>query len=95
VAARKEYFFQSIGPGVTAGVFIHGHATNEAVAYSVVPFENSRDPFGSPPVLDVALTVGDTQRHVDGTVARTVFVRNNAGFNDCSVQVLSIVESTA
>jgi hypothetical protein len=82
MAVRKDYFFHSISPGVTASVFIHGYTTDEAVAYSVIPFENARDPFGGTPFLSVALSVGNTERHVDGTVARTVFVHNNAFSND-------------
>ena len=95
MSATKEFFFESIAPGMTASVFIHGYADDEAVAYSLVPFEHVREPFGGPPLLVVSLTVGDTQRHVDGTVARTISVHNNAGFNDCSVQVLAIRENAA
>jgi hypothetical protein len=39
------------------------------------------------------VTQGETFRHVDGTVARKVYIQNLAPFNPCAVDLLQIVES--
>jgi hypothetical protein len=88
VAARLIYRFDYIDPLATVGVYIHGYQTNEAVVYSAVVYvENSYYP-------DVSIDMTQTRvnRHVDGTVARTVWVTNVSGNSACTVDILDISE---
>lgn len=92
MTAIKEYKWDYIAPGATVGVYIHGYLDNEAVAYSAVVYglrgEDYFLRFGS-----INLTQERVDRHIDGTIARTVWVQNLQNFNPCSVDLLSIVET--
>jgi len=91
MAVREEYYWNYIAPGATARLNIYGYGENDAVTYSVTPYEHSGIPFGPDPFISVTLTLEDVHRHPDGSVARTVSVRNNASFNDCAAKLLAIV----
>ena len=92
MAANLEFRIDYIAPGASAGVFIHGYANNQAVAYSAVVYAGFGDgvPF---PLGRVNLTQGEVLRHVDGTIGRTVNVQNLAPFNSCTVDVLVLWDS--
>jgi hypothetical protein len=92
MAANLEFRFDFIAPNSSAGVFIHGYGNREAVAYSAVVFPGSGA--GVPnPLGKVNMTLGETLRHVDGTIGRTVNVQNLAPFNSCTVDILILRES--
>ena len=89
MAAGRVYRFDYIDPSATVGVYHHGYGIQDAVAYSAVVYvENSNWP-------DVSIDMTQTRvnRHVDGTVARTVWVTNSSWNSPCTVDILIIVES--
>jgi hypothetical protein len=90
--AQRVYRWDYIAPAGSADVFIHGYSNKEAVTYSAVVWGGyARDvPY---PLGHIIMTQADTYRHVDGSVARKVYVKNAASFNPCSVDLLSISES--
>ena len=92
MAANLAYRFDYIAPNGSTSVFLHGYSNNEAVNYSAVVYAGFGEgvPF---PKGHATVTQGETFRHVDGTVARKVYVQNNAPFNSCTVDILQQVES--
>lgn len=69
------FTWPSISPGETVGLFIHGYGTSDFAAYSIVPALHSNEPPGAETV-QAQLTYGLTGVHVDGTIARTIYVQN-------------------
>lgn len=59
------------------GVFIHGYGDDDYAAFMAKPRLNSNVPPGAVQVK-AQLTEGETHRHVDGTVARTIWVQNKS-----------------
>jgi hypothetical protein len=90
--ANLEYRFTYIAPNTGANVFIHGYAENAAVVYSARVYAGS-GPGVPNPVGHATISQGETFRHVDGTVARKVYVQNQAPFNSCTLDVLKIIET--
>lgn len=77
--AQEVYRFGYVAPGETTNIFIHNYSNKRAVAYSGVG-EGLQQPAGSPypPQVHFTVSQGETYRHVDGTVARKVYVTNQA-----------------
>lgn len=92
MAARLRYRFDYIAPNGSASVFMHGYSNRQAVSYSAIVYAGSGAgvPF---PAGRINMTQGETYRHVDGTVARKVYVQNLAPFNSCTVDILEIIET--
>jgi hypothetical protein len=92
MVARIRFSWDYIAPNSTASVFMHGYTYRQAVSYSATVYGLPGDgvPF---PASHIILTQGETFRHVDGTVARKVYVQNRAPFNPCQVDILEIIES--
>jgi len=91
MAAQLVYRFNYIGPNSGNNVFIHGYSNRDAVNYSAVVYPLSGDAYY--PLGHANLTQGETFRHVDGTVARKVYVQNLAPFNPCVIDVLQMSET--
>ena len=92
MSASVVFRFDYVAPNSSTSLFIHGYSTKEAVNYSAVVYPGS-GPGVLFPLGHINLTQGDTYWHVNGTVARKVFIRNLAGFNSCAVDILHTVES--
>jgi hypothetical protein len=90
--ANKAFSFPFIAANSSTSVFLHGYSNNQAVSYSAVVTGLSA-PGVLTPLARVIVTQGETFRHVDGTVARKVYIQNLAPFNPCAVDLLQIVES--
>jgi hypothetical protein len=88
MAALVEYRWDLIHANETVSVFIYGYADNDAVNYSAVVY-GGYAPFD---IGHIKITQGETFRHVDGSVARTVYVENLAS-NFSKVDLLAINES--
>jgi hypothetical protein len=69
--------WEFIGNHETVGLFIHGYGEDDYVAFMVKPRLNSNVPSGAVAVK-AQLTEGETHRHVDDTVARTIWVQNTS-----------------
>jgi hypothetical protein len=92
MAADLVFRFDFIAPNSGNNVFIHGYSNNQAVNYSAVVYPGS-GPGVLFPLGHVNMTQGETFRHVDGTVARKVYVQNLAPFNSCTVDILETIET--
>ena len=93
MAARVVYTFRSIGPGITASLFIHGYSDRQAVNYSMVLY-NQPGPGVLFPQAHATLIQGETFRWiVDGSIGRKVYVQNHDPFSSVGVDILEIVES--
>jgi hypothetical protein len=93
MAAHIVYTFNSIAPGVTTSVFIHGYPNKEAVSYSAVIY-NQPGPGVLFPQAHVTLTQGETFRWiVDGTIGRKVYITNHDPFSSVGVDILEMHES--
>jgi len=90
--AALVFRFDYIAPNSGTSLFIHGYSNRMAANYSAVVYPGSAPgvPF---PLGHITLTEGETYRHVDGTVARKLYIQNLAPFNPCTVDILHIVES--
>jgi hypothetical protein len=93
MAASRIYRFEFIAPGETGRVFIHGYSEKDAVNYSAVVSGIDVPQVLSGPLGHINITQGETFRHVDGTVARMVYVENLAPSNPCLVDILEVRES--
>jgi hypothetical protein len=72
--------------------FIHGYNNKQAVTYSLVVFPGTGA--GVPyPKADATLYQGRYTKHVDGTFAQVITIKNNAPFNTVNVNLLAQVES--
>jgi hypothetical protein len=90
--ANLVFRFDHIAPNSGTSLFIHGYSNKQAVNYSAVVYPGS----GAGvlfPLGRINLTQGETFRHVDGTVARKVYIQNLAPFNSCAVDILHTVEN--
>ena len=103
MSATVVYKFESIAPGQTVSVFIHGYTDTQAVAYSAIvsgqfpsPWTESQPEGTRPGTMragHVTLTQGETFRWVvDGTIARKVYIQNHEVDAPVGVEVLQIVE---
>ena len=91
MAAQLVYTFDYIAPYAGGNLFIHGYSDRNAVNYSAVVYALSGEAYY--PAGHMNLTQGETFRHVDGTVARKVYVQNLAPFNPCAIDILQIAET--
>jgi hypothetical protein len=91
MAAQLVYTFRYIAPNAGSNIFIHGYSDRDAVNYSAVVYALPGDAYY--PVGHINLTQGETFRHVDGTVARKVYVQNLTPFNPCAIDILQTVET--
>jgi hypothetical protein len=71
--ADRVYFWQSIAPGATVGVYVHGYGEGEVAVYSTEII--------NPNILErgwevINLTQGIMHVHVDLTMAREAWVQN-------------------
>jgi hypothetical protein len=73
----EVFSWQQIGGNETVGVFIHGYSDSDYAAFMIKPRLHSNVP---PATVSVKaqLIEGETHRHVDGTVARTISVHNTS-----------------
>lgn len=92
MAAQKVFGFPFIAANSSTSVFLHGYSNTQAVSYSAVVTGLSA-PGVLNPAAHIILTQGETFRHVDGTVARKVYVQNLAPFNPCAVDILQLIDS--
>jgi len=76
MGAARVYTWHGIAPNATVGIFVHGYDTKDVVAYSIVPYYDANEPPGAAPKKAAQMTEGETSIHVDGTIARTIFVEN-------------------
>jgi hypothetical protein len=90
--AVMDIFSTSIAANSSWSLFDHGFAANQAVTYSIIVFPGEGQGVLNP-AAHATLTQGETFQHVDGTVARKIYVQNNAPFNSVDVHVIAIVES--
>lgn len=90
--ANVVFRFDYVAPNSGTSVFIHGYSNREAVNYSAVVYPGS-GPGVLFPLGHIKMTQGDTFRHVDGTVARKVYIQNLAAFNSCAVEILQTREN--
>ena len=98
MSAQIEYTFDSIAPGVTTSVFIHGYSPVEAVTYCILPRDLTWFPdLPRSPNAVASYSIGDTSIHVDNTIARKVFVTNNsvpgAGSGVIGLDVVAIIDT--
>jgi hypothetical protein len=91
MSAWTEYRFGYIAPNASAGVYIHGYSNRQSVTYSAVVYALSGDAYY--PLGKIKMTQDITVRHVDGTVAREIWVQNLAPFNPCAVDLNIMSES--
>ena len=87
MAAWVVYRWDLIQANETVSVFIHPYADNETANYSAVVY-GGYAPFD---IGHINITQGETFRHVDGTVARKVYVENLAS-NFSKVDLLETYE---
>ncbi len=91
MAAQLIYKWGHIEPNAGVSVLCWGYSDRRAVNYSAVVYTGS-----GPGVLfpqgHILIGQGETFRHVDGTVARKVYIRNLAPFESCSVDLLQMAE---
>lgn len=75
--SQKLYTWHFIDAHTTVGAFIHGYSDDQFVAYSIVPTLSSNEP---PAAIQIqaGFSLQWTGRHVDGTVARLVYVTNDS-----------------
>jgi len=71
------YQWDNISPNETVSLFIHGYATTDFAAYTIIPALDSNEPSGAVQVM-AQMTNGVSSVHVDGTIAHTVIVQNQS-----------------
>ena len=71
-----RYQWDSIAPGTTASVWVHGFSVTEIPVYVAVPNVFELLSFGAtaPPLPQFNLTQGEFGIHVDGSIARLAAV---------------------
>lgn len=84
--ATLVYRFNYIAPNSEASVFFHG-LSEGFTTFSLRVFAGFGD--GVPhPAGRASMRQDEFYRHVDGTMARKVYVRNLAPFNSCTADLL-------
>jgi hypothetical protein len=71
------FSWQQIGANETVSLFIHGYGDGDYAAFMIKPRLASNEPPAAVTVK-AQLIEGETHRHVDGTVARTISVHNTS-----------------
>ncbi len=89
--AYKEYSWDYIAPGATVGVYIHGYPDNWALTYCGVVYALEGEAYY--PLGQIDVTQTEVTRHVDGTLAHTVWVTNRAPFNPCATDLNVLYDS--
>lgn len=92
IMAVIDYGWYTIAPNGQQSVFCHGFQHNQAASFSIVVFPGTGEgvPF---PAAHASLSQGEYFKHVDGTFAQKVYIKNLAPFNSCNVHLLAQVES--
>ncbi len=72
MSSNVVYRYFQFEPHSSRGLFIHGYSDTEAVDYCLVVARLGGAETGGP----ITITQGETYRHVDGTVARKVYIAN-------------------
>jgi hypothetical protein len=92
--ATEVFRFHQLLWDETVGLFIHGYGDSEFADYAIVPTLASNVPSGAVQV-QAQLTDDVTSRHVDGTVARTIWIQNRSVGPQpfISVRVIDFTES--
>jgi len=87
-----DYGWYTLAPNVQQEVFCHGFQHNEAATFSIVVFPGTGEgvPF---PAAHASLSQGEYFKHVDGTFAQKIYLKNLAPFNSCNVHLLAQVDS--
>ena len=75
--AREIFRWVHIDPHATVGAYVHGYGTRVFAAHCIVPALRSNVPSGAVQVK-AQMTSTETSVHVDGTIARTIFVENRS-----------------
>src|SRR5436190_277212 len=73
MAGQALYQWDYIAPFATVKAYVHGYGDRTAQTFSIVPFQYES---ASGLTQRVTLTQGSVKRHVDGTVARELWVKN-------------------
>jgi hypothetical protein len=73
----EVFRWQQIQGNETVGLFITGDSDSDHADFSIKPQLNSNEPPGAVTVK-AQLTDGETQRHTDGSIGRTIFVHNTS-----------------
>lgn len=90
MGARLAYRFHYIAPNQEAAVFYHG-LSDGFTMFSLRVFAGSGAGVNNP-VGRASMRQDEFYRHVDGTMARKVYVRNLAPFNSCTADLLLLEE---
>jgi len=77
MSVSNLFHFNEIGPGQKVGLFVHGYTELDFSAYAIIPSLHANVPPAAVTVT-AQLSEGPTSRHVDGTVARTIFIENQS-----------------
>ena len=91
MSASLAYRFSYIAPNSETSVFFHGLGEG-FTAFSLRVFAG----FGAGvlnPVGRASLRQDEFYRHVDGTMARKLYVRNLAPFNSCTADLLLLQQA--
>jgi len=86
MAARLVYRFNYIAPNAEANVFFHG-LSEGFTSFSLRVFAGFGDGVLYP-AGRASMRQDEFYRHVDGTMARKIYVRNLAPFNSCTADLL-------
>jgi hypothetical protein len=77
IRVLELFRWEFIGADATVGLFVHGYGDDDYAGFMVKPTLRSNVPPATVTVK-AQLIEGETHRHVDGTVARTIFVHNTS-----------------
>lgn len=88
MSAALIYRFNYIAPNSEVHLFSHGWSVRQAVNFSIVVYAQRGEGVNYP-MAHATIREGETYMHVDGTVARKVYIRNHAPFNGCTVDVVA------
>jgi hypothetical protein len=89
--ASVVYHWDYIRPDDWANVYIHGFSDNWAVVYSAVVYPITSD--GPPPWGQIQVYGEEVvSRHVDGTIARRVYI-HNVSINPVAVDLSILYDS--
>lgn len=75
MGVASVFVFNQLGSNEKVGLFIHGYTDRDFASYAIIPTLHSNEPSGAVSVR-AQLTEDVTSRHVDNTIARTIFIQN-------------------
>jgi hypothetical protein len=91
MTAESIYQWDYVAPFATVGLYRHGYDDRTAQTFSAVPFQILAE---SGPTQHVTINQGIVKRHVDGTVAREVWIKNE-GIWALALRLDQIVENVS